>query len=103
MPMIPLPFGEYTLKAVFAFPFSPGTALPFLPVGDIALDFPHPGVIPVPGLFQILHHHLPLFTGKDRVLGKTLGWNDYDLRHCLGEKISHSPYALNRASITYLW
>jgi len=68
MPMIPLPFGEYTVKAVFAFPFSPGTALPFLPVGDIALDFSHPGVIAVRELRQMLHYNLLHVTGPGWLL-----------------------------------
>lgn len=43
----------------------------FLPVGDIALDFSHPGIFPTRGLFQVLHHHLPHVLGQGRPLRTT--------------------------------
>jgi len=61
--MILLPFCEYNVKVVVAFPFFAGPALPLLPIGDISLDSPPPRVITPQGLLQILHHNLPHVIG----------------------------------------
>ncbi len=36
----------------------------YLPIGNIELHFPHPGIIPIRGLLQILHHNLPHVIGQ---------------------------------------
>ena len=35
-----------------------------LPIGDVVLHFFHPGIIPIRGLLQILHHNLPHVIGQ---------------------------------------